>query len=212
MAHDHVKLPGNAEKVLEDLTKRAQEITDKALLQFKMDPDLPILYHYTNDTGLHGILGSGKMWLSDIFSLNDPSELWHGVRIGFDVLFEKMVDAGKAQKKDRAAEFEDAKKHIEKSAQFLSCSFSKTGDDLGQWRAYAADGRGYAIGFDRSKLENVSKDIGSFLVSYEENELRGVIEKICECKLTEDERGRLISSLTCNEQEYSFMKKLNGVI
>jgi hypothetical protein len=37
----------------------------------------PIIYHYTNDAGLRGILESGKLWLTDIFNLNDPSELSH---------------------------------------------------------------------------------------------------------------------------------------
>jgi hypothetical protein len=32
----------------------------------------PIIYHYTNDAGLRGILESGKLWLTDIFDLNDP--------------------------------------------------------------------------------------------------------------------------------------------
>ncbi len=33
------------------------------------------------------------------------------------------------------------------------CSFSKEGDDLGQWRAYADNARGYAMGFDGHSLE-----------------------------------------------------------
>ena len=37
------------------------------------------LYHYTTGVGLRGILQSGVIWLTDIFALNDPSELRHGV-------------------------------------------------------------------------------------------------------------------------------------
>ncbi len=36
---------------------------------------------------------------------------------------------------------------------YCSC-FSKNGDSLGQWRAYASDGKGVAIGFNRQYLES----------------------------------------------------------
>jgi Protein of unknown function (DUF2971) len=39
---------------------------------------------------------------------------------------------------------------------FFALSFSATFDELGQWRAYADDGRGYALGFDTEKLEGAS--------------------------------------------------------
>ena len=39
------------------------------------------------------------------------------------------------------------------AAHYFVCSFSSTGDDLGQWRAYADNGRGYALGFDSKELE-----------------------------------------------------------
>jgi len=47
-----------------------------ASLQGQVPP--PILYHYTNDVGLKGIIEAGQLWFTDIFDLNDPSELKHG--------------------------------------------------------------------------------------------------------------------------------------
>ena len=38
-----------------------------------------VLYHYTNEEGLYGILKSGSIRLSDLFYQNDPSELQHGI-------------------------------------------------------------------------------------------------------------------------------------
>jgi hypothetical protein len=38
-------------------------------------------------------------------------------------------------------------------AHYFVCSLSKEGNDLGQRRAYGANGRGYSIGFDGKKLE-----------------------------------------------------------
>jgi hypothetical protein len=45
------------------------------------------------------------------------------------------------------------KQGIEDVAHYFVCSFSEAGDDLGQWRAYADNGRGYALGFDAHLLE-----------------------------------------------------------
>jgi hypothetical protein len=39
------------------------------------------------------------------------------------------------------------------SAHYFVCSFSPFGDDLGQWRAYADNGRGFALEFDGPTLE-----------------------------------------------------------
>src|SRR5215813_9273187 len=52
----------------------------------------PRLYHYTSDAGLEGIIKSGKLWFTDIFALNDPSELRHGLSIAIDVLKSRATD------------------------------------------------------------------------------------------------------------------------
>jgi len=68
---------------------------------------------------------------------------------------------------------------IEQVAHFFVCCFSKAEEDLGQWRAYADNGRGYSIGFDAHMLEQafIAKVIPgpglmTFPVSYGEDELR----------------------------------------
>jgi hypothetical protein len=50
-----------------------------------------IVYHYTDDNGLRGILDSGRLWLTDIFSLNDPSELIHGFSHAVGILNERAA-------------------------------------------------------------------------------------------------------------------------
>jgi hypothetical protein len=42
---------------------------------------------------------------------------------------------------------------LKQSARFFVCSFSSDGDELGQWRAYADNGRGFSLGFDREVFE-----------------------------------------------------------
>jgi hypothetical protein len=114
----------------------------------------PFLYHYTTDVGLRGILASGKIWQTDIFSLNDPSELRHGFSLAADALDGK-AKGGSPECEALAKLFRNpVSKGIEQTAHFFPCSFSTAENDLGQWRAYSDDGRGYVIGFEGNSLEH----------------------------------------------------------
>jgi hypothetical protein len=112
-------------------------------------PAPPMLYHYTNDAGLKGIIENGTLWFTDIFGLNDPSELRHGFRIAIDIL-KSRTSAARPEISTFASLLErfDVDRGIEQAGHFFICSFSADGDDLGQWRAYADNGRGYALAFD----------------------------------------------------------------
>ncbi len=116
------------------------------------------LYHYTNDDGLRGILKSGQLWLTDVFKLNDPSEVSHGFDIGVKALTSSVAN-GTPQSKEFARVLEAFYNRvgIQGSAKFFVCSFSWHEDDLCQWRAYADNGRGYALEFDAAALDAVVK-------------------------------------------------------
>jgi hypothetical protein len=149
----------------------------------------PVIYHYTNDVGLRGILESGKLWLTDIFNLNDPSELSHGFSHAVSILSNKAAD-GHRWTKLFAQAFEKfrTQKELQASAHFFVCSFSSDEDDLGQWRAYADNGRGYTLGFDTKALESAfvgASDISrysnsAFSVTYDDAELAGIHRKFVE--------------------------------
>jgi hypothetical protein len=116
--------------------------------------------------------------LTDIFSMNDPSELSHGFSYAIRILkrraweAKKSVtaeDAGQAKElvpgnaEERANAFFNKgpdgivnQDRLADVVKFFALSFSATFDELGQWRAYADDGRGYALGFDTEKLEGAS--------------------------------------------------------
>ena len=69
------ELPPEVQKPL-DLLDTELEAIDREYpseLQGTLTP--PIIHHYTDDNGLRGILKSGKLRLTDVFYLNDPSEL-----------------------------------------------------------------------------------------------------------------------------------------
>ena len=73
-------IPKDINDALEIFEKESMRINDDVGKELKSNTELPpVIYHYTNDIGLRGILETGKLRLSDIFSLNDPSELKHGL-------------------------------------------------------------------------------------------------------------------------------------
>ena len=106
------------------------------------------LYHYTNGYGLKGILESGRIWFTDYRHLNDPSELTHGIDMAHDVA--RLLGTGADGRVRLFLEnIKDLFRHdnFATTLEFFIASFSRARDDLGQWRAYADNGRGFAIGF-----------------------------------------------------------------
>ena len=157
----------------EALTKfdsTAERILKKFHATLEAQPPPEIIYHYTNDVGLRGILETGQLWLTDIFNLNDPSELSHSLSHAVNILNGKAAK-GPPESQVFAKRFA-AFHHegLQQIAHYFVCSFSSDGDELGQWRAYADNGRGYALGFDARVLEkDFHKDNGAtFPVTYKD--------------------------------------------
>lgn len=175
-------LPQDMQNALDNFEKSAQEIVTTFLKKVEAREPPEIIYHYTNDQGLRGILESGEIWLSDIFNLNDPSELSHGFSHAVNILNSK-AENGPPESKQFAKNFAAFHRGgMRETAHYFVCSFSMDGDDLGQWRAYADNGRGYALGFDAKALENAfvyengqpSLNNSTFHVTYEDTVLVGI--------------------------------------
>lgn len=150
--HASEPIPSDMQSALDRFRDEARQILNSLLSEVHSRELPPIIYHYTDDSGLKGILETGKVWLSDIFSLNDPSELSHGFSIFIDAL-NSRANNGPPENRTFAASVRSFLDRIQDSAQYFICSFSATGDDLGQWRAYADNGHGYALGFDAKVLK-----------------------------------------------------------
>jgi hypothetical protein len=111
------------------------------------------LYHYTGAVGLKGVLDTQQLWFTDYRHLNDPSEL----RFGVGRVHEALHAAGEGAD-DRVSYFLRfaadlfSPENLDALAFFVA-SFSRARNDLGQWRAYADNGRGFAIGFAPRKFE-----------------------------------------------------------
>lgn len=148
------------------------------------EPTPDRIYHYTDDNGLRGIIEHGTLWCTDVAYLNDPSEIKYGVSIAADTLAARASGASLAVQLF-SRDFRRYETNAEGVPAFV-CSFSTKGNDLEQWRGYANNGRGYAIGFDGKVLETAfTRKAGqpipehmTFPVCYDEGKLRDIYSQL----------------------------------
>jgi hypothetical protein len=111
------------------------------------------LYHYTDGRGLLGIIGNRSMHFTDFRHLNDPSELTYGRELLEKIVISLPRDANWHHRCFMTLLFPHLVAIMKSSGiDLFVASFSTEKDDLSQWRAYADDGRGFAIGFDPKSL------------------------------------------------------------
>lgn len=100
-----------------------------------------LMYHYCDENVLKSILENKKIWLSDIYKMNDSSEFEWARKVFVQVL-----------KKNKHLFEQEFRIYIISSVfsgdqvlPLIAC-FSKNGDLLSQWRAYTSDASGFSIG------------------------------------------------------------------
>lgn len=159
------------ERIVDELNARQAERTA---------PDL--VYHYTDAAGLLGILQSGKVRMTDIFGLNDPSELRHGIGFAAAVLRDQTREEHPAVRRVTAHFSETMHANLGEFGHFFVACFSRDGDDLGQWRAYGANGNGFALGFDGPRLEKLfaaqRSNNTTIDIIYDDDQLKQVTEQM----------------------------------
>ena len=105
------------------------------------------LYHYTDEGGLKGIIENQAIWFTDYRHLNDPSELIHGMERARDVMHFVANDADPWLRTFLGLLADMfSQRNFSDTLEFFIASFSRQRDSLPQWRAYADNTRGYAIG------------------------------------------------------------------
>ena len=179
-------LPKSVQTLLCEFDKASNSIMQE--IENRSNAPAPkTLYHYTNATGLKGILESGTLWASDISSVNDPSEVSFGISE-----LQGALDKFSKDKFDDFRKFAESiskipwQKEIANIAHFFICSMNHDsyGDDLSQWRAYGNNGRGYALEFDGPGLVKAfgcSRQKLSFIINYNEKYLKNTANKLIEC-------------------------------
>lgn len=118
-----------------------------------------LLHHYTSGPGLLGILaGTGALWASDVYSLNDASEVSHA----FTLLKSAIHNSFKSDSERLENAVEPINEFLDRysrSSVHVTC-FSAVADSLTQWRGYCPPGFGYSIGFDGDNLREVAAGQG----------------------------------------------------
>ncbi len=146
-----------------------------------------ILYHYTTQQGLLGIIGQREIWATRTQYMNDDREFRHGVQVVREELSVMKIEP---QYHDKTKLFEEMEEGIEgiESFNVCVCSFSEGGDALSQWRAYGGGASGFSIGFSGAFMRAVSDHLNFWLVRviYDEDEQRAMIRALLQDVLTEN--------------------------
>ena len=122
--------------------------------------DLPeILYHYTSQTGLIGMLNTETIWASKIHYLNDSKEFALALELASDELDRRIKAA--TSRGDRSR-FELLRNTIYTIAGVNTCvcCFSELDDDLSQWRGYGGGNARFSVGFTREWFTRVKETLG----------------------------------------------------
>ena len=116
-----------------------------------------VLYHYTSPGGLTGILESSALRATDARFLNDALELKYAWS-EFKSTLEERAAEGTQYSEAYRAQLEAMRSANAEDLDLMenrvfSVSLTELPDDVPQWRSYASDGRGVAIGFDSDSIQ-----------------------------------------------------------
>lgn len=128
--------------------------------------EAPLLHHYTDAVGLHGILTNRELWLTGISYLNDSTEHQQAGVAARKAL--ESLRSGPA-KSDRHSDFYQFLGSMFDSAlgvprieaekdTFIGC-FSTKADSLSQWRAYGRGEGGFSIVFRAAVLWDLKQRV-----------------------------------------------------
>ena len=123
-----------------------------------LKPD-ELLYHYTDQNGLLGIIGDQAFRATDIRFLNDTEEFEHGLRTAIHMAEQAAANTGENGQKilrylkanlrfsfSRQPVYSVSLTGPLKKHELLPDTMDDPGDRLNMWRSYSGPGIGYSIG------------------------------------------------------------------
>lgn len=145
-------------------------------------PEQDVLYHYTSQQGLLGILRDRQIWASKIQYLNDTQEL----RLALDLARRSLEGSRQiARKGEEDWEVEEMLEDLGgvENVNICVASFSEEKDQLSQWRAYGGQ-HGYALGFKPKSLFRVEwRSFSLMRCEYRPDEQTAIMKELVEHKL-----------------------------
>ena len=144
----------------------------------------PILYHYTNDGGLLGVVQENAFWATVLRFQNDSSEVMHAFEIAADLA--AGHPAMSSTHKPGLDQFIDYVRSVGNPEPTLcTVSFSEDDNVLSQWRGYG----GYAIGFDWDALNASGPNWRLVQCRYDRDEQQTVLSAALDRALASHERN-----------------------
>src|SRR5882757_3208765 len=143
--------PTMVETILDSLLDRLDELLREVADQ---PPAQDVLYHFTDATGVIGILKSHSLWASRARCCNDAAEIQHGLDIAKKYLDEGLADRdlhpdGRDFRRAALA-YLDPGMHVDfggLSIDAFVTSLCPADDESLHWLHYGRGGDGYALGF-----------------------------------------------------------------
>lgn len=136
---------------------KEQSKSDSMQSSHRLPPELnselsPMSYHYCPTEVFLSIVTNKSIWLSDINTMNDFFEMhW---------AYDRFIEAANLVINRVGRDFIDKVDKIVHEGGFhllpFVAAFSSDGDVLSQWRSYAENATGVAIGFDSEQLKELS--------------------------------------------------------
>lgn len=169
--------------------------------------EAPILYHYCSNFAFHSIILQQRVRLSLLSMSNDAKEGRHVLDVASRILPDNF-----AYKKDALEQLQQ----VISLVSAIGFCVSADGDVLSQWRAYADNAQGVAIGFDRDALKATTEQEGDgqiivrlapiayedkLLVEVLEPDLQPVMEHYKSGKMRWPRLGTILSPITEEEQD-----------
>lgn len=123
------------------------------------------LHHYTNNSGLVGIVEKQGFFASPTFSLNDPKELNYGLEAIEQACLQLTFGQNASQLELKIAQailendMMKSKRYPHGFPTVILTSFSESYDNLSQWRSYSDDGNGFLITISPSAIDFKSQSL-----------------------------------------------------
>jgi hypothetical protein len=137
-----------------------------------------LVFHYTSQAGLLGILAQKAIWASNVQYLNDSAEFKYAIGLA-DEEFKSIRELASPEDLHFLDEVHESVQESYYSDVFV-CSFSEVGDLLSQWRGFCPPTGGFSVGFDISFLTKSATRVGSALAKciYDQEDQKNRIHQL----------------------------------
>lgn len=166
-----------------------------------------ICYHYCGLESFLSIVRHRTLRLCNLFFMNDYKEVTWFFDIARNVIEEYVEDeSGSTEAEDNVAVL-DLNRMLEREPfdHIYAACLSRKEDDLSQWRGYANDGRGIALGIDLDDVGEQAKcsALERVCVKYDKAEQRREAERILMPLVTSESSDCIDSSSSSSSSSYS---------